>query len=263
MKLTLYTFAAYSMAISSLFASMRGSFAQPATPKLNTPLTLSSPPLQAHYRPPQRKNLGTGRSKGGASRGDCLQSRNRLPLIALAPPDTSQTVTERPTLWFYIPYPLTAKQSVVLSIRKDDKKATPQRREVFIPEGATPGVIAVQTPIALEMRQAYWWTLTVSCEDENPTDADNAYVDGMIERTEPAAQLTAALQRHRADLRQQAVSYAQNGIWFEALNLFGELRRSRPQDPQLRNDWQQMLNKAGVGEVSDMPLRPCCTLRSK
>jgi Domain of Unknown Function (DUF928) len=261
MKLVLYSLTASAIAISSLLVLTSIVAAEPSPSELDSALRASN--LQAHYKPDQPQGAGKGRSKGTASRGDCLKSDNGLPLIALSPTHLVATMTERPTLWFYIPYALTAESSVAFSIRKnDDLNTKPQSFDVRIPNGTTPGVIHVQTPISLELRQSYRWTLAVSCQNGSSEEPDQADVHGFIKRIEPSVQLTAQLRR-QFNPRQQAVIYAEQGLWFDGLNRFAELRRSRPQDPQLRNDWQRMLKQAGVEEVSDMPLRSCCTLRSK
>lgn len=66
-------------------------------------------------------------------------------------------------------------------------------------------------------------------------------------------------QLAKAALRDRVALYAANGIWFEALNTAGELRRRNPND----TSWAALLQAVGLNNLANEPIVECCNLKKE
>ena len=219
------------------------------------------------YTPPKPKSPGqpTGRNRGAASRGDCLKSESKLPLTALTSIYKEFTVSDRPTLWFYVPYTLSSQNWMQFSLREESDKSTePRETKVAIPVRFVPGMIQIQSPYLLEVGKEYRWTLAFFCQDPDvQADQDQASVNGVIERKALSSKLKEQLRINQSNPRKQMFLYAENEIWFDALNTSARLRRDHSQDSVLLKNWRRMLKTIAVEDISEMPLQPCCDFPKK
>jgi len=219
----------------------------------NSLLRFTQPPP-----PPPDGDAPTGRPRGGASRGQCPDVK--IPLTALVPVTEAGakknitqvwglTVDERPTFWFYYPYPNGSVSEVEFSLQ--DSQQNDVYRSAIAPP-PTPGVIGVRLPAsapALAVDKSYRWYFKIYCEAR---PAPPVFVNGVIQRVNPNPTLSQQLKT--ATPQQQVGLYAANGIWFNALTTLAELRLSKPQDPKLTADWTSLLQSVGLGDVAAQPL---------
>jgi hypothetical protein len=225
---------------------------------LNTSLQLTPPPLPSRGRP-------TGRQTGGASRGSC-NVNGQQPLTAIVPVYPSEndaasssteivfslTAQQRPSFWFYVPYPLeTTSLEFVL---QDESNNTLYQEMVSgnIAHSSSGGNIVQvslpETAPALEFNVLYHWFLVAYCDNSNPV-----FVDGWVEQQAPTAALSAALEG--ASLRDQALLYAQNSFWQDALTILGERYRLDSTDATVADDWKQLLEAADLDELFEQSIQ--------
>lgn len=219
-----------------------------------------SPPVFRWTKPPVGLSGISGRSAGMGSRDFCPAVEN--PLRALVPFQernfTSQinkastshpsldvwglTTSEYPTLWFYVPYTKDmASASAEFVLQDSDDKEVYQ---TFVSLPTKPGIISVTVSSAampLEINKNYRWFFKVNCSGKQSVPI---YVEGDIQRV----QLNTTLERQLATSqpRDQIIIYADNGIWFDALNLIAEQKKSRPEDATLIRDWQSLLSSINL-----------------
>ncbi|WP_102177568.1 DUF928 domain-containing protein, partial [Fischerella thermalis] len=244
--------------LTGILASGTGVLARQAEPErlLTTAVSESSFQLALKLKLPPRGAPGKRRT-GAATRDSCPELANKNePLTALVPgTNLGLTVAERPTFWFYVPYPPTNRLSVEFLLR--DKEDNEVYRET-LPLLETPGIISVRFPETtppLEIQKLYSWRFSVIC---NPTNrAEDVFVNGKVERVPLApalkSQLAAATPRERIAL------YAENGLWFDTLTHLTELYRTHPKDEALKVDWADLWQGVGLEYISSKPLVPCCT----
>jgi Domain of Unknown Function (DUF928) len=218
--------------------------------------------------PPDQGAPGT--SGGGGSRGDCPNTD--IPLTPLAPVTTTlldsitppvteilaSTTHEYPTFWFYVPYSLTSEFPAEL-ILQDEEGYTIHQVNVTDSLSSTlqPGIVSVALPSTgspLEVGKRYQWFFKVYCSS---TDDMPVFVSGWIERVAPNPLLVNELAS--VSLPEQAVLYANNGIWHEALTILGELRREHPADPDIAAAWTSLLQSIKLDQIASEPLIPCCS----
>lgn len=221
---------------------------------------------RSQFVPPLLPDRGApGRRKSTASRGvvttDC--NRSALPLIALAPevvvaqPQAGSqllgpasivgglTTSPRPTFWFYVP----ANFNTLEFVLQDGTGTTIYQADV--PLTGQPGIIPVVLPKTapeLQSSQSYQWYFLASCHQGTPQ-----FVQGWIQRISPDRTLMTHLTG--ATLPQQAVIYANSGIWYDALTLTLQRYQANPDDPEVAQQWQQLLRDADLEDLYAMPLQ--------
>jgi hypothetical protein len=107
-------------------------------------------------------------------------------------------------------------------------------------------VIGVRIPSRrqpLQLNQNYHWTLKarVPCGTAPP---NRVYVDGWVTRIN----LPETIQKYNSD------SYAQKGIWYDAVTSLAEQRLQNPSNLQLEQDWSDLLESGNLSEIGKQPL---------
>lgn len=216
------------------------------------------------YTPPPPPDRGAPGSRGeGASRGCTAGS---LPLMALVPEQTLSatsgvapitqvwglTSTAHPRFWFAIPY-ASAQVSAIEFVLQNDQDQTVYRTPIPVP--AAPGIIAVSLPTTvsgLEPNQPYHWFFKVRAVCEPNQTATLDYVEGWIQRTSLDPELRDRLTQSTP--HQQAVLYAEHGIWYDALTTLADLKLAQPDDRAIAQDWTDLLKAVGLENLADQPL---------
>ncbi|WP_230968265.1 DUF928 domain-containing protein [Nostoc sp. WHI] len=197
-----------------------------------------------------------GRVRSAGTRGNCFQTGQFL--IPLTPTDkeAQRTTAEHPTFFFYIPQTSVPVQALEF-VLQDDDNSDPVYKETFKPAGQT-GIVSVGLPAnqpSLQIGKEYTWTFSMICDPRN-RDKDS-YVEGKIVRSQDE-NLSLQLKQPSTDL-DRAVLFATAGFWEDSLRTLANLRRQRPNDPEVQKYWEDLLNSVDIKEVVNKPLLPCCT----
>ena len=217
---------------------------------------------------PAPSEIAPGSRTGEASRSRGVCPRVTTPLTALMPvtkgtssgqsasttPTTLEsvyglTVAERPTFWFYVPYPLTSSRPLEFVLQ--DEKGNEVYQTQFTESGTVPGVVGLQLPPTvdpLEVGKRYQWFFLIYCNPEEPT-----FVEGWVERVELNPTLKNQLDQATTP-QQKAAVYAEAGVWFEALTILAELRRQKPNDQALNAQWLELLQSVGLEAIATEPV---------
>jgi hypothetical protein len=206
---------------------------------------------------PPQQGSPSGRQRGGASRGPCRQFQS---LTALVPATKGmvwgQTVSDRPTFWFYIPDPLTTQTPIEFTVQDAaDNYIYQTRLTTSVKE---PGLIQLSVPATakpLEVGKPYAWTLSVYCNPDKPSEA--VFVKGTVQRVAPNSVLINRLKS--APPLEQVNIYAAEGIWHEALNQLAVLHRANPKNPQITSSWTSFLQQVDLANLATKPFVSCCT----
>lgn len=213
-----------------------------------------------------------GRIRGGAQRGTCKTTGTDLTALVpftQDPPSSSDrlsnfyvwgyTTQAQPTLWFYSPYfshtQAQDSPSVMWFELQNETDGTSSRTLLKLP--SQPGIISVPLPanVTLEVGKRYHWFLKVNCSGGN---APPIYVEGVLQRVIPSAQLSQQLNAAQSPLDKAAI-YAQNGIWHDALTLLGTLQQQDSQAIAARTEWIKLLQAIGLADVANQPIVPANT----
>ncbi|MCT7982897.1 DUF928 domain-containing protein [Laspinema sp. A4] len=239
-----------SWVLCSIALSLNLAFlaALPSRAQVSSPLPGPQLLARVTFEPPTRERLND--SAGGASRqgGFCpqdgmVEGPSLMPIL----PETKEglTVSERPTLFVYVPE---TKAEQGYFILKDQTEDYYYQTQVNIPqEGGIVRLTLPESAPALEVGTTYQWSFVVACE--RPARADSPRVEGWLQRVEPTAKLNSY---EGVESIEAATSYGAEGIWYDAVTTLADLRRSQPQT--YTQEWVDFLSSVGLENVANEPI---------
>lgn len=210
-----------------------------------------------YFRQPQRQGTPQGTRPAG-SRNGCIVAEE-IPLTALVPVTKKAdgrelrwglTTKEYPKFWFYVPYELKTINKAKFSLR-DRQNHTIYETQLQLTDA--PGVIGVSLPPStpsLEVGKWYQYYLFI---DVNCTDyrfSRKQVARGWVKREAMASGFQNQLDR--VSPRQRGLFYAKNGIWYDAMASFAELKHAS----EINSEWMQMLEFVGLGKIDRLLVMP-------
>jgi len=197
------------------------------------------------YRPPLR---GAPASRvGGASRGI---GDATLELSVLAPDHTGLTTKSQPTLYWYLSKPANARLDV--TVISDDKIDPLLEKVIGIPKSS--GIQSLDLATAgttLEPGVEYRWFVSVTPDEEQRSN--DIVASGTIQYTTPDADLERRIAVS-GDLDQAGI-YAENGVWYDAIDSLSRAIERNPGDASLRAQRAAMLEQVGLMAAADYDSR--------
>ncbi|RAM52837.1 MAG: hypothetical protein C6Y22_03285 [Hapalosiphonaceae cyanobacterium JJU2] len=195
--------------------------------------------------------VATNRNQGGAVRGNCpnLGQSKAQPIIALVPaseqgiPYVEQTITERPTFWFYVPYLPVAQVNAEFVLL--DNEGQEVYSQIFPLNKQKLGIIGLQLPSTispLKQNNKYRWAFSAICNPQNR--AADAIVNGRLERISVSPTLNNQLKT--ASAQERISIYTDQRLWYETLTNLAELQRRNPQDAEIKSAWANVLQLMGL-----------------
>ncbi|MBW4443771.1 MAG: DUF928 domain-containing protein [Plectolyngbya sp. WJT66-NPBG17] len=207
--------------------------------------------------PPSQGSPG-GRQQGGASRGDCRVFESLTALVPVTQGKVwGQTVSDRPTFWFYLPSELTDKTPIEFTLQDPNDQYIYNTR--FNAAKTKSGLVRLTVPATakpLEVGKSYTWTFSVYCDPAKPSSA--VFVQGTIRRVALDQQLKSRLGNQMTI--DQVKLYAANGIWFEAFDGLAELYRRDAKNRPVTSAWGSLLQQVKLDRLKTVPMTDCCKL---
>lgn len=192
------------------------------------------------YKPPLRGAPG-GRV-GGGTRG----TGNVFVLSALAPDHMGLTVSEQPSLYWFISATTSLPIEVTIT-HPQGVKPLFERRLAGPVEKGVHRIDLAEAGVRLAPGVPYRWSVTV-IPDANRRSRD-ILAAATIERVELPADVGTKLQQApRQDL---AGVYAEAGFWYEALASLSELIDRAPADAALRRQRAELLTQVGLPDIGE------------
>jgi Domain of Unknown Function (DUF928) len=189
------------------------------------------------YRPPNNGAPGTNGS--GASRPSCPTMAKPVVVLASTVSNWGETVDARPTLWFYQPYPA---ESITLNLLDEETQSIvwQQTYNSQANAGITKLELANAAP-ELAIGKPYRWQLEFTCNRRT----QQAYtVDGIIVRRALSDDLKCVMTHGTPEER--ANLFAEKGLWFNAVHELANLKRIKPDDAIVQENWQTLLTHPEV-----------------
>lgn len=197
------------------------------------------------YSAPKNATGGGARIDGdGGSRG--LSDKVKLPpLYVLVPDSAALTTHESPTLFWYQSAPADMRLEFTLTEPKNPKPVL-KLAVGKSPQAGIHRLTLAKQNVQLKTGVTYKWTVAWVPDANNRSL--NVIAGGSIQRVEPDAKLTAALEGTQG--AEQASVYAQNGIWYDALEAISNAIEAAPDDKSLHAERADLLEQAGLKQVA-------------
>ncbi|MBU7583820.1 MAG: DUF928 domain-containing protein [Nostoc sp. TH1S01] len=222
----------------------------------STPQQASGGASRGNLFTPKKDNNAPQQAYGGASRlgtyylnPSTVAATGPAALIALLPESFyGTTISERPTILVYLP--ASNAEEAVFSL-KDEVGNT--QYQMSIPVAGKAGVMAVKIPAdapALVVGKNYQWFLALKVDGS--LSPSTPYVDGWIERIQPTAELTTAMQQ--PDALQRAAAFGKNGVWYDCVATMATLQTAQPANATVIKQWQELLSSVSLKDIAQARL---------
>jgi Domain of Unknown Function (DUF928) len=217
---------------------------------------------QINFQPPADQGAPE-QSVGGSTRGGsgevCPQDRNagfsaRTVKAVLPKSKQGLTVSSHPTFLLYVPQTSAAEARFILQDDSNPNQVIEIYETTFaLPKDLTEtgGLVTIEIPESLpelEVGQTYTYYATLIC---SPGDSGGInYDQGSISRVEVPSQI-AQVQANEAlspeeSLWQQAMLYAESGIWLDMVNTLISLMEYEPDNQDLQRQWMSLMRSDAV-----------------
>ena len=172
------------------------------------------------------------------------------PLTALLANNGSDfTLSEYPTFWFYIPYPLQRIGYMEFLLRDAQEDRIVYHQALKLTD--RPGFIQLPIPpdpqYALEVNKNYRWHFNLNLDCAEPYFV----VQGWIRRVPMTSQLENQLEALKP---QEYLAYQEGGIWYDAIANLAQLHFANPKNQELSSAWSKLLESLHLAGVSEEPL---------
>lgn len=190
---------------------------------------------------PNRKMGSAQRTLSGGRRGQaiahCNASQAKSTPLTLLVPQANQsvlTIEENPTFFWHTE---TDRPTTAQFILSDPNTAEPVFTQTIRIDRA--GISRITPPTKLKTGTRYRWTVLLACNDGTSKEL---IARSFVERIENAElyRKTRAL----SDL-DRAVTFAQQGIWFDTLTTLIDAAQKNPRNPQVKAELRSLLSEIG------------------
>ena len=190
---------------------------------------------------PQKRGAPGGRV-GAGTRG---VGPDRPVLSALAPDHTGLTVHEQSTVYWY----LSQATDRPISVKIISEQSSHPLVHTTISPPIPAGILAIplaQYGAKLVTGVRYHWLLELGTDSVK--DSPSLWAGGTIERVELLPELLARLEQSApSDL---PALYAEEGLWYDALDALSEMIQAAPDDVILRKHRGSLLEQVGLDEAA-------------
>lgn len=205
------------------------------------------------YQPPGR--ISPSRTEGSGTRSmgytSCPGSQKSLFLATLSPTDhIGQTSLARPTLYVYF----TGDQALEIRLRQVGKLGVMWKQTI---QPKTPGFQAIPYPkdaSELITGKDYDWSASVICNPAEPNKTAKI-ISSSITRVASIARIVEppALQdllKASKTVNDRAQSYADNSLWYEAIDTLATARLNNPDDTAIQIELINLLEQVGLNKAA-------------
>ena len=214
--------------------------------------TNSSIAVAKRPKPPQT-GTPSGNTTPGTTRPEISCPITPKPLTAIvANQGNDFTVAEYPTFLFYVPYSAPEISLMEFLLLNETQTETIYRTK--LKSSSRAGIIKVQLPSAtneaLKINTTYHWRFNLDCKPDKNI-APDLVLQGWIRRIPLNAEIANRLE---SDESPEYLVYQQEGIWYDAIALLAESHFSNPNNTQLTQGWNDVLESLQIEWLIGEPL---------
>ena len=200
------------------------------------------------YAPPRRGTPSATHRVGGGTRA----GKNYPTVTVLAPDHTGLTISEQPTLYWFLTEPLDTPLEIILT----DGDGVSPLLEFRLPSPAQAGIQRIRLAdhhVRLAPGVRYEWSIALIIDATHRSR--DIFATGSIERIDSSPAIQAQLAQ--ASMPERPRHYAAAGLWYDALGSVSDLIEASPKNQELRILRASLLEQVGLKDASafDLPLR--------
>jgi hypothetical protein len=243
MKFIFALTASSSLFIATLVSAQTNSPAVTPPPESAPVTTAPAAPRPLIFHPPGGVSVGVLPIRvGGGSRGG---TDDGLSVEVLVPDQVALTVQAQPSLYWY-----QSKEAKTLCEVTITEPKNPKPLISLTSASPTPaGIHAIRLTkfnVKLKPNVLYRWSVAVIVDPQNRSQ--DIIADGVIKRIDPSPDLVSKLSQ--ASEQDKPALYAENGIWYDALQAISDQIDHAPQDASLRQERNDLLKQVGMDGVA-------------
>ena len=164
-------------------------------------------------------------------------------LTAITPTTVyGKTLSERPTLWFYMPYTAADVEKGEFSVLTADDTERVYRATFTLPD--QPGLVSITLPeaamVSLDEGQRYHWYLKIFCTSDAAAKT-NININGWIDRVVATPD------------RQQQITEGSPEIWYDAVHRLADYLQTT-QCETMGQIWNGLLESVNLEQFSQTPM---------
>lgn len=178
---------------------------------------------------------------GGGSRGGAADD---LSVEVLVPDQVALTTQAQPSLYWYQSKAANTRCEVSVTEPKNPKPLLMLKSSEATPSGIH-AIRLSKFNIKLKPNVLYRWSVAVVVDPENRSQ--DIIATGVIKRIDPSSDLAAKLAQ--ASDQDKPALYAENGIWYDALQSISDQIDHAPQDASLHQERADLLKQVGMDGV--------------
>jgi len=175
---------------------------------------------------------------GGGSRGG---SNDGLSVQVLVPDQVALTTQSQPSLYWYQNKSAKTQCEVTLTEPKNPKPLLMLKSGAATPAGIH-AIRLSKFNVTLKPDVTYKWSVAVVVDPDNRSQ--DIVANGVIKRIDPTPDLSGKLGA--ASDADKASLYAENGIWYDALQSISDQIDKSPKDTALRHERADLLKQVGM-----------------
>lgn len=206
---------------------------------------------QLVYRP--RAIGAPERRVGAGSRGEGERQSSKggdLMMTVLAPKEIGLTTKPQPTLYWFSSRAISHPVNLIVMAEEGSDTVTPIVNH-RINGGVAAGIHQLsleKAGVRLDPDKNYAWSVEVMVDPDQPSK--NLVTTGGLRRMTPPPELQKQLKS--TPLEQQPVLYAENGIWYDALEILSNtLIAAQPRNPLWHQQRAELLEQGDLPEVAE------------
>ncbi|MEM9217178.1 MAG: DUF928 domain-containing protein [Cyanobacteria bacterium P01_F01_bin.150] len=202
-----------------------------------------NPVATAHATEQASTSEFPGRRVGGGSRGECPSNG---PFVALSPEShLIKTANANPTLYFLLP---NSNQPLQLELVIKSREGDTVVNTVFeaISNDGISGVVLPERTVSLELEQDYKWYLSIICDANHSSRAQNPIVFGWMRRVADPSTVT---EMDTEDVTQMVQEYQEAELWQETISTLIQSQSTQTSDSELVALWGELLEAEGLSQV--------------
>ncbi len=200
-------------------------------------------------------NADSSSTSGGGTRGPGgkCNPNDKKPFLVLINSEGAETLATHPTFWLYIP-----RSSSVNFVLQDKIEGDKIIYKTKFNVESEPGFISWKLPSSAPPLDdsIYRWKFTFDCGDDS-----HVIVQAEILKQEATDSLISKLKSAETVIDKIDV-YQKYDLWLESVNELVNLRRSNPDDPEIKYRFKILLGKWYYDLVDD-PIQDCCKIGKK